>query len=100
MFTASPTTPMRCTPLADDNSPNCRFARMHAYAYVSDQRQAMLGGASGGSNVSLTDEALAALVGAMAAAGTRFGASEPPAPQANPVWRRVTYEQSIRPRWR
>lgn len=69
-------------------------------AALAAQQQADARGASGGSNVSLTDEALAALVGAMAAAGTRFGASEPPAPQANPMWRRVTYEQSIRPRWR
>jgi hypothetical protein len=55
---------------------------------------------SRGSSVVPTDEALAALVGAMAAAGTRFGASEPPVPRTGSAWRRVTYEQSVRPRWR
>jgi hypothetical protein len=69
-------------------------------AALAVQQQAGARGASAGSSLSLTDEALAALVGAMAAAGTRFGASEPPAPQPNPVWRRATYEQSVRPRWR
>jgi hypothetical protein len=69
-------------------------------AALAVQQQGGSQSGSGGLSVVPTDEALAALVGAVAAAGTRFGASGPPVPRTSSAWRRVTYEQSVRPRWR
>lgn len=48
----------------------------------------------------LGSEAVAAVFAALAAAGATFTASEPSLPAANMAWRRPSYEQSIRPRWR
>jgi len=53
------------------------------------------------SDVSTLDDASAAAVmAAMAAAGVSFQQSEPPLPPVNAAWRRPSYEQSVRPRWR
>lgn len=48
----------------------------------------------------LAGDAVAAVFAALAAAGAAFTISEPSLPAANMTWRRPSYEQSIRPRWR
>ncbi len=49
---------------------------------------------------SLDDSSMAAVLAAMAAAGVPFRQTEAPLPCVNGTWRRPTYEQSVRPRWR
>jgi len=49
---------------------------------------------------SLDDSSLAAVLAAIAASGVSLRQEEAPLPCVNEPWRRPTYEQSVRPRWR
>ncbi|MCE5192779.1 MAG: hypothetical protein ABFD13_00350 [Candidatus Cryosericum sp.] len=49
---------------------------------------------------SLDDSSMAAVLAAIAASGVSLRQEEAPLPCVHELWRRPTYEQSVRPRWR